>query len=394
MRNIYSILSTNILLFICIQNLYAQEIIVQTEYIPVVIAQDTPQIVWISPIEENEETIKGSYDLIFGIVCKKEITDISISINQIPFGKINEYAEVDKSKHNYNRLIKQRIILQPGTNTISISARTSQGKMITEERNISLKISQEQLITSLRKDYALLFAIDDYTEWNDLGNPINDAKAIKRELEAYYGFEVELIENPTVEEILMKLIEYTKKVYDKDDQLFIFFAGHGQYDDVLNQGFLVGKDSKKRDITKSSYLSHTYFRELIDNIPNNHIFVTIDACFGGTFDPLIARSDSRGLDEIYDDIADVEFINRKLRFKTRKYLTSGGKEYVPDGIAGRHSPFTSRFLEALRTYGGKDHFLTLTELNSFMEKLHPEPRFGSFGKNEAGSDFLFVSDNN
>ena len=78
-------------------------------------------------------------------------------------------------------------------------------------------------------------------------------------------------------------------------------------------------------------------------------------------------------------------------YKSRKYLTSGGKEYVSDGIKGQHSPFASKLLEALRSNGGEDGILTMTEVYNYMEKTSPTPHYGTFGDDEPGSDFLFIS---
>jgi len=86
-----------------------------------------------------------------------------------------------------------------------------------------------------------------------------------------------------------------------------------------------------------------------------------------------------------------EFIARKLKYKTRKYLTSGGKEYVPDGRPNQHSPFARQFLRALRNFGGDDKILTLGEVISYVERVEPQPMFGNFQGNEAGSDFLFIA---
>lgn len=63
------------------------------------------------------------------------------------------------------------------------------------------------------------------------------------------------------------------------------------------------------------------------------------------------------------------------------------------GRPGRHSPFASMFLEALRGGGGEDRVLTMAELRSHLERIGlpaPEARAGSFGDNEPGSDFLFI----
>ena len=48
-----------------------------------------------------------------------------------------------------------------------------------------------------RKDYALLFATDQYDHWTDLVNPIDDANSIAQVLKSKYRFQTEVIENPS-----------------------------------------------------------------------------------------------------------------------------------------------------------------------------------------------------
>ena len=185
------------------------------------------------------------------------------------------------------------------------------------------------------------------------------------------------------------LSEYLTKEYKPQDQLMIFFAGHGYFDDTFGEGYIVAKNSLLNDRSRTTYVSHNRLRSVINNIPCEHIFLTMDACFGGTFDPVIARS--RALDP-YSESTENEFLVRKLSHKTRKYLTSGGKEYVSDGIAGKHSPFAAKIIESLNEVGdGKDRILTLQEIKHIVEKLTTEPRFGSFGDDDPASDFVFVA---
>ena len=237
-----------------------------------------------------------------------------------------------------------------------------------------------------RKDYAILFATDQYDNWNDLVNPIYDAKAIAKELEDRYGFEIKIVENANQDLVFNVLREYAQLSYKPQDQLFVFFAGHGQYDDVFGEGFVVAKNSRANDPSKNSYISHNRLRSNINNIECEHIALVMDVCFGGTFDPLLASSRS-----VYDELDNVEYIVKKLSTKTRKFLTSGSKEYVSDGIRGNHSPFAVRFLEALKSNGGEDRLLTFSEVNLSMQKLQTTARFGSFGDDEAGSEFLFIA---
>lgn len=115
----------------------------------------------------------------------------------------------------------------------------------------------------------------------------------------------------------------------------------------------------------------------------------MDVCFGGTFDQAVAY---RGMeDEVYKEASQAEIVTRKLSFKTRRYLTSGGKEYVPDGRPGMNSPFARKLLEAFRSRGGKNMVLTLGALTTYAEALKPQPRSGEFGDNAPGSDFVFVA---
>jgi len=95
--------------------------------------------------------------------------------------------------------------------------------------------------------------------------------------------------------------------------------------------------------------------------------------------------------EAYAEANDEEFLIRVLSKRTRKYLTSGGKEYVSDGIQGRHSPFATKFIEALKTGTGNDRILTYYELRPFFTKLATEARSGSFGSDNKESDFVFIT---
>jgi hypothetical protein len=219
-------------------------------------------------------------------------------------------------------------------------------------------------------------------------NPVLDASTLAEELQSNYFVQTELVINPTLKEAIEKIREYAKLEYGKNDNLLIFFAGHGIYDEVFKEGYVISRDSKSDDVAKTSYLSHSNLRTMVNNIPCDHILLVMDVCFGGTFDPLIA-SKSRAAD-MYTEVTNEEFIQRKKKYKTRLYLTSGGKEYVPDGRPGHHSPFARKFLEALRNYGGNDGILTINEVIQYVEKVEPQPRFGEFGDNEPGSDFILL----
>ncbi len=248
--------------------------------------------------------------------------------------------------------------------------------------------TNEEMLTA--NNYALIIAGNIYDAFSDLVNPVIDANTIAEELKFNYGYSTEILENPTLNETISKIREYAERSYTDNDNLLIFIAGHGIYDEVFKEGYIISRDSKYDDVSKISYLSHSNLRTIVNNIPCKHILLLMDVCFGGTFDPVLA-SGSRAAG-MYADVSDREFIKRKKQYISRLYLTSGGKEYVPDGRPGHHSPFARKILEALRNYGGEDKILTINELLHFIEKVEPQPRFGEFGDNEPGSDFLLITE--
>ncbi|MBL6963413.1 MAG: caspase family protein [Bacteroidetes bacterium] len=238
------------------------------------------------------------------------------------------------------------------------------------------------------KDFALLFATDKYSEWEDLVNPINDATTLANTLEEHYGFEVELIKNASRREVMSKIREYQMKSYEANDQLFIFFAGHGSYDEISGEGYLVCKDSEKNDEIMESYIPYSYLREHVNNIRScKHILIALDVCFGGTFDKRVSSA-GRG-ESLYENVDKAELIRRAKQYKSRLFLTSGGKQYVSDGDPGKHSPFAYQLLAILRTESQVNGYVTFNKLVGSVERLKTTPRFGDFGDNEPGGEFIF-----
>ncbi len=287
------------------------------------------------------------------------------------------------------------LLLKKDMNSFEIEASDLKGNV----QRSTFQLLKEPIVSASQKkkkykalgqSYALIFATNEYEYWGNLLNPVKDAETIAQDLREIYGFETDLVINATQAQVILKLKEYLQKSYQANDQLLIFFAGHGQFDQTFREGYLVTRDSRLDDDTKISYLPHSVLRSYVNNINCKHILLMMDVCFGGTFDPLLAAKGVRG-EALSEDISPEEFIRRKLSTVTRKYITSGGKEYVPDGTPGQHSPFARKFLEALRSYGGKDQILTLSEVVSYLEKISPEPHAGEFGTNEPGSDFIFVA---
>ncbi len=228
---------------------------------------------------------------------------------------------------------------------------------------------------------ALLFGTDLYDEWSDLSNPISDVNVIGKVLKDYYGYQVTIVHNATQQEVREKLDSFLRLSYGPQDQLIVFFAGHGMLDSIYG-GQLVCKDSRRNDRTLQSYFSFHQLANSLSGARNcRHILLVLDVCFGGRIFSQQVANAYMGQD-IYSAQKDRIRFEKIMSSRSRMYITSGGETYVPDGRPGYHSPFASRFIQALEAplKDGNKSYLTLKDVVDYMRDLpeNQEPRYGSF----------------
>lgn len=254
-----------------------------------------------------------------------------------------------------------------------------------------------EVTTGLQKNYALIFAGDLYADkgFDKLANPIYDGNTLGGLLTENFGFEVTLVKNPTLDKLENTLSDFRdRKNYGPNDQLFIFFAGHGVYDEKSKMGYLVANDSKLNDPNFKTFLSYSDLgNKYLKNIKCNRIFLVLDACFAGTF---FDDNTVRGADQ-EANTKNLESLKSKasnLRFK--KGISSGAKQYVEDGKPGQHSPFASKFLTTLWNKAMNKSFVTADELIGEIKSNPPGSTAvceGKFHYSDPFSHFIFELQN-
>jgi uncharacterized caspase-like protein len=237
------------------------------------------------------------------------------------------------------------------------------------------------------KDYALLIATSDYGDdsgLEDLPNPIRDAEAIGRVLEQQYGFEVEVIRNQTKAEIERLIESKYMELGSKDDQLFVFFAGHGTYKDRLQDGGIAVKDSIANNI--NTYLRFEWIKSRLKLFSSRHVLVVVDVCYSGAFFKSVLVSDRDSGNRM--KMTDADYYRDRIKFLTRKAVASSALKPVSDGIPGTHSPFVTELLSVLSKTQNKE-VITFDDIKNAVNRVKPGPVAGDFG-GEPGSDFFFV----
>jgi TPR repeat protein len=249
----------------------------------------------------------------------------------------------------------------------------------------------------LGKRTALVVGTDTYAapEWKRLGSPVRDAEALGRTLSSEFGFTTSVLRNPGKAELESAILRAKNEATGASDWTVIFIASHGFFDDDRNQGYLVTRDSRPRSAegARGSYVSLAELLPMIEGFRNGHVLLILDACYAGTIDRDVATGTSRGaaLESSERRILE-QNAARRAQYVSRQFLTSGGKEYVPDGDPGAHSPFAGALLGSLRDAAAAGIPLTFDQLRGELAgaAIQPMPRHGSMRGHEPGGDFLFV----
>lgn len=179
--------------------------------------------------------------------------------------------------------------LTKGENIISLIAINNKGIM-NEQKLVVECISEDAAIQgesapeiARGKYYALLIGINDYQsdEITDLDNPIRDAERLYNVLLLKYTFEKEnivFLKNPTRGDIIIAFDAFKKKLTTSDN-LLIFYAGHGSWDEKGKVGYWFPSDAMKSNSV--NWYSNSSLRDDIGSIQTKHTILIADACFSG-----------------------------------------------------------------------------------------------------------------
>jgi hypothetical protein len=242
-------------------------------------------------------------------------------------------------------------------------------------------IATSTLVKPTGKYYGLIVGVADYNETGlRLDRPLEDAKKLKQLLVAHYSFrpgDVKMLTNPTRQQILKEIYTLRKKVTPQDN-LLIFFAGHGYWDNEVRQGYWWPRDAQADD--PSHWLSNSDLREQIRGIKSAHTLLISDACFsGGIFK-------TRDASELRRAGMDIVMLYKN---PSRRALTSGTLTTVPD-----QSVFFDYLYKALQE--NADKFLPSGELfarfrQAVINNSMVVPQDGVITETgDEGGDFIFI----
>jgi len=235
--------------------------------------------------------------------------------------------------------------------------------------------------------HALVIGNARYASWAPLDTPHHTSEDIAATLRERYGFEVTLLLDATRAQTFRALAELRRKL-GENDNLIVFYSGHGSWDAGNLQGYWVPVDGDKDSV--ANFISSSDVTDQISVMRARQILVVADSCYSGVF-----------VQSIVDDgpVGDVAAMQRRARIPSRKVMSSGNIREVMDGGRGGHSVFAAEFLDALRRHADApfEARQLYQEIAARVQRAadgygeQQEPQYGQLRfAGHVGGDFLFV----
>lgn len=231
------------------------------------------------------------------------------------------------------------------------------------------------------KNFAFIIASQNYNDpaIPSLEKPIPDGVRLKLILKNNYNFNEEnmvTLFNPTRAEFRQKFQSVNEQLHPEDN-IIIFYAGHGIWVDTEKKGYWLLTDAQRDDL--NSWMSNKEVLDMIADLPARNTLLITDACFSGSV------FKTRGLGE--DASAPFVAMDNKI---SRVAITSGNDTEVPD-----ESIFMKHLIKALSQ--NKEKYLTAQKMfvnqiiEAVMAESDTEPRYGTLeSAGHVGGDYIFT----
>ncbi len=187
---------------------------------------------------------------------------------------------------------------------------------------------------------ALIIGINDYEDADipTLETAVNDARAMASILEEKYGFKVDLmLDRKATKKAIFSALRKLAATTKKDDSVLIYYAGHGELDQIYDDGWWVPADAKAGD--PLTYLDNVQVQKSMRAMKARHVLLIADSCYSGS---LFGRA--RAMPPVIDE----KYYLNLYHDKSRWGMTSGNKEPVSDEGTENHSVFAYQLLKELR----------------------------------------------
>ena len=238
---------------------------------------------------------------------------------------------------------------------------------------------KNQKISNVGKFYALIIGNNEYQDLEipSLDEPVSDASKLFDVLTTRYTFEksnVTFLKNATYVQMIQAFDDLSNKI-TKNDNLLVFYAGHGWWNEIKSLGFWLPVDAKK---TNTAYwIPNSRISDYMSSIKSKHTLLIADACFSGSI------FKTRGLIDAKPSI------NKLYELPSKKAMTSGTLKEVPDKSVFLQY-LVQRLNENTEKYISSD-ILFSSFREAVLNNSPTEPQYGTIqNAGDEGGEFIFI----
>lgn len=207
---------------------------------------------------------------------------------------------------------------------------------------VSASISAKGL--KFGKYYALVIGNQSYKSLDSLDTPRRDAQQVANLLKAKYGFSVQLLLDANNIQV-MKAINNLNSRLKAEDNLLIFYAGHGSRvsSGETEEGYWLPVNAELPP-ADTFWVSNEFVTRHLSRIKAKRVLVVADSCYAGLLSSAPSYLFLGG-----DAERSKKYLQYKLAKKSRLILSSGGDKPVLDNAGQGNSVFARAFLQVLKS---------------------------------------------
>jgi uncharacterized caspase-like protein len=240
----------------------------------------------------------------------------------------------------------------------------------------------------LGKYYAVVIGNNEYAAYPKLAGAVSDAQRVADVLKRRYGFDTRLLTNASRFDMLSALNDMREQL-GPDDNLLVYFAGHGELDRKTQQGYWIPVDGQAANT--GTWISNRAISDILNTMQAKHVMVVADSCYSGA----MTRASVPRFNNALNDQQWAQWVKNLSQSRSRTALTSGGLAPVPDSAG--NSLFARAFITSLEDNNqlleGQRLFREITAslaLSATESSLTQIPEYApiQFSGHEAGEFFF------
>jgi len=304
-------------------------------------------------------------------------------------------ADVNLQHHTGQTALMVAVVGGHGPVTHALLARGADLELHNRARQTAVTIAQARGVAHLLapqpqptlprfgRYHALVIGNNAYAYLPTLQTAVSDAEAVAATLRETYNFAVTVLLNATREQIIVAL-ETMRTTLTEDDNLLIYYAGHGMLDKEAERGYWLPVNAQPD--TRVHWLSTMEITGTLNAMAARHVLLVAYSWYAGT----LVSNASEGL---RSDTEQAMAFLQVVEKRSRTALTSGGLEPVLDSGGGNHSVFSRAFLTTLQENQGiVDGQQLASQITRLVMVNAPQtPAYADIpSAGHEGGDFVFV----